>query len=186
MKTRFLRIVCICTCLVASAGLSALAQGKPPGGGGPGGPPPGGYGPGGPGGPSAPGGPGGPPSSSSKSASANNTAHGAVQIGPVGRWWDDKTVVQAVGIGKVQQKQMDATFSANKPAILNSYKTFLSEQAKLNALSKDPNADKERLFAAIDAVNQARAALQKATTQMQLQIRQQMNPEQIQKLEKLH
>jgi Spy/CpxP family protein refolding chaperone len=112
--------------------------------------------------------------------------HGSVQIGPVGRWWDDKTVVQAIGLGKVQQRQMDATFSANKPAILNSYKTFLSEQAKLNALSKDPNADKEKLFAAIDAVNQARAALQKATTQMQLQIRQQMNPDQVQKLEKLH
>jgi Spy/CpxP family protein refolding chaperone len=95
-------------------------------------------------------------------------------------------VVQAIGIGKAQQKQMDAAFSANKPAILNSYKTFLSEQAKLNALSKDPNADKEKLFAAIDAVNQARAALQKATTQMQLQIRQQMNPDQIHKLEKLH
>lgn len=113
-------------------------------------------------------------------------ARGGVQLGPVGRWWDDRTVVQAIGLGKVQQNKMDATFSANKPAILNSYKTFLSEQAKLNALSKDPNADKEKLFAAIDAVNQARAALQKATTQMQLQIRQQMSPEQIQKLEKLH
>lgn len=186
MKMRLLRIVCICTCLVATAGLSALAQGKPPSGGGPGGPPPGGYGPGGPGSLSAPGGPGGPPSSGARSASTNGTAHGAVQIGPVGRWWDDKTVVRAIGIGKVQQRQMDATFSANKPAILNSYKTFLSEQAKLNALSKDPNVDKERLFAAIDAVNQARAALQKATTQMQLQIRQQMKPEQIKKLEKLH
>jgi Spy/CpxP family protein refolding chaperone len=103
----------------------------------------------------------------------------------VGRWWDEKTVVRAVGLGKAQQKQMDATFNADKPGILSSYKTFLNEQAKLNALSKDPNADKERLFAAIDAVNQARAALQKATTQMQLQIRQQMSPDQIQKLEKL-
>jgi hypothetical protein len=42
-----------------------------------------------------------------------------------------------------------------------------------------------KLFAAIDAVSQARAALQKATSQMLLQIRQQMDPGQIQKLKVL-
>jgi len=186
MKMRFLRVLYICVCLVATAGISSLAQGKPPGAGGPGGPPPSGYVPGGPGGPNAPTGLAGLPPIGSKSAGAHSTMHTVGHLGPVGRWWDEKTVVRAVGLGKTQQKQMDATFNANKPAILSSYKTFLNEQAKLNALSKDPNADKERLFAAIDAVNQARAALQKATTQMQLQIRQQMSPDQVQKLEKLH
>jgi Spy/CpxP family protein refolding chaperone len=115
----------------------------------------------------------------------STTAHSGLQFGPAGRWWDDKTVVQAVGIRKAQQKQMDAAFNANKPAILASYKAFLSEQAKLDKISKDPNVDQARLFAAIDAVNQARASLQKATSQMLLQIRQQMDPGQIAKLEKL-
>jgi len=80
---------------------------------------------------------------------------------------------------------MDAIFNANKPAILASYKTLLSEQSKLDALNKDPNVDKARLFAAIDAVSQARASLQKATSQMLLQIRGEMDPDQISKLEKL-
>jgi hypothetical protein len=80
---------------------------------------------------------------------------------------------------------MDATFNANKPAILASYKAFLSEQSKLEKIGKDPQVDQARLFAAIDAVNQARASLQKATSQMLLQIRQQMDPDQIAKLEKL-
>ena len=78
---------------------------------------------------------------------------------------------------------MDAIFNTNKPAILDSYKAYLSEQSKLDAISKDPQADKARLFAVIDAVSEARATLQKATAQMQLQIRQQMDPDQIVKLE---
>ena len=108
-----------------------------------------------------------------------------MQLGPVGRWWDDKSVTQSIGLQRAQQQKMDSIFNANKPAILSTYKTFLSEQAKLNALNKNPNVDQTQLFNAIDSVNQARAALQKATAQMLLQIRQEMKPDQIEKLEKL-
>jgi len=190
MKIRFLRIACISFCLVAVTAVGAFAQGR--GGPGGGGPPPGGGGPGGSGGPGGQGGPGGPggfgtqpPTSMAGPARTNIATHNALQLGPVGRWWDDKTVVQTVGIRRDQQKKMDAIFGANKQAILDSYKTFLSEQAKLDALSKNPKADQVKLFAAIDAVSQARAGLQKATTQMLLQVRQQMDPDQIAKLEKL-
>lgn len=116
---------------------------------------------------------------------ADTAAHSNVQFGPVGRWWDDRTVVQSIGLRREQQRQMDTIFNANKPAILSSYKTYLGEQAKLKALNKSPKVDQARLFSAIDDVNQARAALQKATAQMLLQIRQQMSSEQIEKLEKL-
>ena len=108
-----------------------------------------------------------------------------MQFGPIGRWWDNKTVVHTVGITTDQQRRMDTIFNASKPAILSTYQTYLKEQARLTALSHDTQATQETTFAAIDAVNQARAALQKATAQMYLQIRQQMNPDQIQKLEKL-
>lgn len=106
-------------------------------------------------------------------------------FGPVGRWWDDKSVVRTIGLRKEQQQKMDAIFNADKPAILTSYKTYLSEQSKLDALNKDPKADKANVFAAIDAVSQARASLQKATSQMLLEIRQEMDPGQITKLEQL-
>ena len=183
MKSRFLRMACIGFCLVAATVAGASAQGR--GGPGGGGPPPGG----GPGGPGAPGGPGGfgaaPPPSITGSTHTGRDTHSALQLGPVGRWWDDKTVVQAIGLRRDQQKKMDAIFGENKQAILDSYKTFLSEQAKLDALSRNPKADQAKLFAAIDAVSQARAGLQKATTQMLLQVRQQMDPDQIAKLDKL-
>lgn len=80
---------------------------------------------------------------------------------------------------------MDTIFNTNRPAILSSYKTFLSEEAKLKALNKDPKVDQTQLFAAIDQVSQARAALQKAVAQTLLEIRKQMSPDQIQKLENL-
>lgn len=116
---------------------------------------------------------------------APQAAHAGVQFGPVGRWWDDKSVVRSVGLSNDQKRRMDTIFNTNKPTILATYQSYLKEQAKLNALSRDPQATQASTFAAIDAVNQARTALQKATAQMYLQIRQQMNPDQIQKLEKL-
>ena len=111
--------------------------------------------------------------------------HNALQFGPVGRWWDDKHVMQSIGLRREQQKRMDAIFDANKPAILDSYKIFLNAQTNLTAVNKDPKANKDQVFAAIDAVNQARSSLQKATSAMLLQIRKEMDTDQIDKLEKI-
>ena len=93
--------------------------------------------------------------------------------------------MRTIGLSTDQQKKMDVVFNANKPAILATYKTFLAEQAKLDAISKQSQVDQSKMFAAIDAVSQARVALQKANTQMLLQIREQMNADQIAKLEAL-
>jgi Spy/CpxP family protein refolding chaperone len=187
MKARLLKIAIAIAGLSLGMGTLALAQG--PGGPPHGNPPPGmppGMQPGG-----QPGGPGGPPGPSnagpqpSGSRASSATSRSSQQFGPVGRWWDDRSVVKTVGIGKEQQKKMDAIFDANKPAILESYKKFLSEQSALDKINKDPKSDQATIFAAIDAVSKARASLQKATAQMLLEIRQQMNADQISKLEKL-
>ncbi len=189
MNARSVRTLLLCVCLFAGVAAMAHAQGKPPGGGGPGGPP---HGPGGPGGPGGP--PGGgfggggfpPPGSASNPGTSANSSRGGIQVGPVGRWWDDKQVVQAIGLRKDQQKSMDAIFNANKAAIIASYKTLLNEQARLDALTRQSEVDKNQTFAGIDAVSQARAALEKANTAMLLQIRQQLDAEQLAKLHNLH
>ena len=186
-STKTLRILLCCICLAAVPCARSLAQGGEGGGdrdrpGGPGGP-------GSPGGISNPGGPGGPgaprplhhPRSTHDKVSGQ--PHNTLQFGPAGRWWDDKTVVQSIGLRREQQRKMDTIFDANKPAILDSYKTFLKAQANLTAVNKDSQADKAKVFAAIDAVNEARSSLQKATSSMLLQIRQEMDPTQITKLE---
>jgi Spy/CpxP family protein refolding chaperone len=184
MNSRILRIAVALAVLFPLAGLNAHAQAKgapppppPPPPGAPAGPPPSGP-------PPANAG-GNPPRGGQRPGSPSGGTHTAAQFGPVGRWWDNKSVVQTIGLRSDQQKKMDVVFNANKPAILNSYKTLLKEQANLDALSKKPQVDQASMFAAIDAVSQARASLQKATTQMLLQVRQLMDPDQIAKLEKL-
>ncbi|MFT4111188.1 periplasmic heavy metal sensor [Silvibacterium sp.] len=180
MHRRWLKVISLSLCLLAGAAVAAHAQA-----GGPGGPGGGPRGPGGgvPGGPSSPTPPAAP--SSSSKVNGNATTGGGVQFGPPRRWWDDKSAIKSVGISGEQKKNMDAIFDANKPAILESYQKLLKEQAKLTAISKDSHADKASLFAEIDAVNQARSALQKTVAQMYLQIRQQMDARQIEKLESL-
>lgn len=191
MKANTLRIGWFILCWVALSGLGLNAQQRP-------GPPPGGPPPGPPSSPP----PGLPSSTASPSVSGDAGARAvtppaitipkpsanavqSVHFGPVGRWWDNRDIVKTIGLNSGQKKEMDAIFDSNKPAILASYKNFLQQQSRLATISKDPKADKTLTFAAIDAVNQARADLQKATAQLYLQIRQQMTAEQIEKLQKL-
>ena len=116
---------------------------------------------------------------------ASVTSGSGIKLGPPGRWWDDKTFIHEIGLSAAQQKKMDSIFNANKGAIIDTYKAFEKQQAALQALSKNPQADKAAMFAAIDAVSQARAALEKANTQMLLQIRDQLDAAQMEKLERL-
>lgn len=167
----------LCGILFTAAAGRALAQSHP-------GPPPRG--------PEGPGGPGGPPTSGTGRPGSDSASSTGVlrspsgrPFGPPGRWWDDKSVVKAVGITQGQQRTMDAIFDANKATIVDTYKTLLSERSKLQTLTKTPQVDQAQVFAAIDRVNQAHAALEKATTQMLLEIRQQMQPDQISRLEHL-
>lgn len=151
--------------------------------------PEGGEGPGGPGGANGPGGPGNLHTPHRAERQTRTTAaapqHNALQFGPVGRWWDDHSVMQQIGLSRDQQRRMDSIFDANKPAILASYKTFLKAQSNMNAVNKNTSADRGTVFAAIDAVNNARSDLQKATSAMLMQIRSEMKADQISKLEKI-
>jgi hypothetical protein len=180
MRGHFSRTVCLLLCSMAVACVMAIAQGPPPGGSpgvGPGKPS---MGPGGPGNPGQPG-----PARGADNGNPTGAQRNALQFGPVGRWWDNKAVVQQVGLRKDQQKKMDQIFDSNKPAILSSYKSFLKAQSNLAAVNKDTNADQTKVFAAIDAVNGARGDLQKATSAMLLEIRKEMDPSQIDKLAKI-
>ena len=126
------------------------------------------------------------PSPNSNNGGASNpSSRSGVQLGPVGRWWDNHQVAEAIGLRRDQQKKMDFIFKSNKQALIESYKALQREQDKLSSLSQGQQLDKTRMFASIDAVSQARAALEKANTQMILQLREELDAEQIQKLEHL-
>ena len=109
---------------------------------------------------------------------------GGLQLGPPGRWWDDKGFAKSIGLRKDQQKKMDLIFNANKSAILENYNSLMREESKLDAATREPQLDKAKIFAGIDAVNQARAGLEKANAQMLIQVRQEMEREQVVRMDK--
>jgi len=190
---RIVRRILITGCLVLVPNLPALAQ--RPGGGGP---PPGGGMPGGgaaPGGGSMPGGSsrdiGGPgdtrdgplPNASSQSIGTMNTVRGGLQLGPPGRWWDDKHFAKTLRLRPEQKKRMDSLFDENRANLVSRYQALQQEESKMESLARGQTLDENALFAQIDRVSQARADLEKATTHLFLQIRKEMDADQIARLE---
>jgi Spy/CpxP family protein refolding chaperone len=171
--------VCVAGALHAQRGPGGGAGGQHPGGM-PGGQPSTGFG--------GPSGTGGFPAGTPPAPKSGDVPRGAATqsaLGPPGRWWDDRNLAMSIGLRKDQQRKMDAIFNKNKPAILESYNTFRTAESKLQGIMKEPQPDKDRLFAQIDAVGRSRAALEKVYMQMQLQVRQEMQPDQIARLDKL-
>jgi len=161
--------------LAGAIAVPALAQGR-----GPGGPPPGGGmgsgmgspqypngGPGPEGGPPPPGAPGRP----------------GFQFGPPDRWWDDRGFARSLKLRPDQQTRMDAIFEQNRGALSSRLQTLQQAESQMAEIAAAPEPDEAALSAQIDRVAQARAELEKANTHMLLQIRKQMDPDQIARLE---
>jgi Spy/CpxP family protein refolding chaperone len=187
-----LRCIVAAACLIVGATVS-LAQGRGPGGppqgggmgGGMGGPPPGGGmgGPQSPNGGPGPGGGGPPPPGGQGRSSAEGTARPGFQFGPPGRWWDDRGFVKSLKLRPDQQTRMDAIFEQNRPALSSRLQNLQQAESQMEAISASPEPDEAALNAQIDRVAQARAELEKANTHMLLQIRKEMDPDQIVRLE---
>jgi hypothetical protein len=81
---------------------------------------------------------------------------------------------------------MDAIFEQNRGALMARFQGLQQAEAQLDELSKSPMPDESALFAQIDRVAQARAELEKANTHLMLQVRREMDPDQIKRLEKMY
>ena len=115
-----------------------------------------------------------------------NTApriHAGLQVGPPGRWWDDKHFAKQLKLSEDQQRHMDAIFETNRPALLKRYENLESEEQRMEALTHAKTLDEGALFAQIDRIEQARADLSKAALHYQVQIRNELDQGQISKLE---
>jgi Spy/CpxP family protein refolding chaperone len=108
-----------------------------------------------------------------------------LQLGPPGqRWWDDKSYVKSLKLRPEQQTRMDAIFEQNRAALLSRFEGVQQAEAQMEQLSNSPAPDEAALFAQIDRVAQTRAELEKANTHMLLQLRKEMDADQIKRLEK--
>ncbi len=100
-----------------------------------------------------------------------------------GRWWDNKGFAKSLGLNGDQQKRMDHVFSQNRDTLQQRYDAFVKQQAKLDTMKRDSTASESDLFTEIQRTAQARAELEQAYTHMQLQIKGELTPEQVNKLE---
>ena len=79
---------------------------------------------------------------------------------------------------------MDAIFERNRGALTSSFQNAQQAQTQMEELAKSSSPDETALFAQIDRVAQAHAELEKATTHYLLQLRKEMDADQIKRLEK--
>ena len=178
--------VLLAALLALSTGLYAQHGGGHGGGmGGPGGGPGGGMG--GPGGPAGFGNshfPGG--GSDANRRDSAGTQRNGLQLGPPGRWWDDKHFAKSLKLRTDQQLRMDSLFEQNRPILLRRFEALGGEQLRMESLLHASVLDEGSLYAQIDRIAQARAELEKANTHYLLQIRGEMDPDQIARLQQLH
>jgi Spy/CpxP family protein refolding chaperone len=109
--------------------------------------------------------------------------HGGLQVGPPGRWWDDKHFAKQLKLSDDQQRHMDVIFEQNRPALLKHYESLEQEEQRMETMTHAKTLDEAALFAQIDRIEQARADLGKATLHYQVQIRNELDQDQISKLE---
>ncbi len=107
-----------------------------------------------------------------------------LQLGLGGRWWDDHGTAKKLNLSSDQQRRMDGIFEANWPTITNLYTNLQHEEVNLGSLSNADLRDETKVFAAIDRVSQARSDLEKEYAHTFLQIRQQLDPQQLEALDK--
>ena len=107
-----------------------------------------------------------------------------LQLGLTGRWWDDHGTSKKLNLSSDQQRRMDTVFETNWPTITNLYTNLQREQIGLANLSRADLQDETKVFAAIDRVSQARTNLEKEYAHTFLQIRQQLDPQQLDALDR--
>jgi hypothetical protein len=171
------RLAAVLVGVVFAFSLPQLASAQHHGGGGPGG----GFGGGG--GFHGPGGPEGDVDRSRDNPDASPMREG-LQLGPPGlRWWDDKHFIKQLRLRPEQQRRMDAIFEQSRPTLLIRLQTLQQERQRMDSLTHAQTLDENALFAEIDRVAQARADLEKANTHLLFQLRNEMDSDQLTRLE---
>ena len=123
------------------------------------------------------------PTPPSSNGDTSSTMRGGLQLGPPGRWWDDRSFARTLGLDAGQQHRMDDVFNSSKPSLVKLYKSLQHEESQLEKLTRGRNPDESQIFAQIDRVTQARGEVEKASAHMLLSIRKEMTDEQVARLD---
>jgi Spy/CpxP family protein refolding chaperone len=98
------------------------------------------------------------------------------------QWWKDPEVGKALGLTSSQQKQLDDIFDQYRDGLINRNAALEKAEAELAALMAAGSKNDKEIIAAIDSVAQNRAELEKVRGRMLLAMRNQLTPEQWEKI----
>ena len=105
------------------------------------------------------------------------------QLGLPGRWWDEKKTIKELALRPDQKQRMDDIFNANKASLKTALDNLQNEQFRYATMTPKDLNDQAKVYAAIDRVTAARAELEKLNAHILLQVRQQMDPDQLTRLD---
>jgi Spy/CpxP family protein refolding chaperone len=95
-----------------------------------------------------------------------------------GRWWDDSMLAQKLNITADQKQKMDSIYEQYKLKLIDLNANLQKQQVLLEPMIASDNPDRAKTLAQIDAVVDARAALEKANADMLFSIRETLTADQ--------
>lgn len=117
---------------------------------------------------------------------ASAAAASATQQLPEGKWWKRPRVAAAVGLTTEQTRQIEGIFSRTRPTLIDLRADLEKKQGELQDALDDSAADRREIASRVEAVEDARAELQKARILMVLDMKQVLKPDQWNRLRRLH
>lgn len=103
----------------------------------------------------------------------------------MGAWWLNPQIVSQLALTDAQSRQVEQIFEEHRTQLLNLHGTLSQEEARLQPLIAAEHPDESQVFAQIDKVAEARAAVEKAWSRMLFAMRCVITTEQWQKLQQL-
>jgi len=97
---------------------------------------------------------------------------------PAGKWWKRPRVAAEINLTSEQAREIESIFARSRPKLIDLKADLEKKQGALQDSLEDPNADRRAIGAQVEAVENARAELQKARILMVLDMRHVLKPQQ--------
>lgn len=102
---------------------------------------------------------------------------------PLGKWWKQPRVVEALQLTADQQEKLETVFSKNRKSFVDLRADVDRRSIDLDELLAKKDSDPKKVAAASDALEQAKARLGKARTMMVFEMKTVLTEEQWRKIE---
>ena len=96
---------------------------------------------------------------------------------PEGKWWKRPRLAAEINLTDDQAREIESIFSRTRPQLIDRKAELEKRQGELQD-ALEGNADRKTISAKVEAVENARAGLQKARILMVLDMKQVLKPEQ--------